>query len=130
MVKNIKGSDGNTFSSTNQPANAGRKKKIYTVLKELGYGADDIRTAFGELAFYTENELNEVIQDADKPMITKIIAKAFIEAYKKGDYYKVKEIIEQIIGKPQQKLDHTTKGQKIENQKHTVVFKDYNKADD
>lgn len=26
--KNIKGSDGNTFSSTNQPGNQGRKKKI------------------------------------------------------------------------------------------------------
>lgn len=32
--KNIKGSDGNTFSADNQPANRGRKKKLFTQFVE------------------------------------------------------------------------------------------------
>lgn len=98
--KNIKGTDGNTFSSTNQPKNKGhRRKKIYTVLKEKGFGADDIRIAFAEMAFYTLKELQEVHNDDKKPIITRIVANQYYLAMKKGDWGKVKEILEHVIGK-------------------------------
>lgn len=107
--KNIKGTDGNTFSSTNQPQNRGRKKKIYTILKEKGYGKDDIVTAFGELAFYTLTELDEISTDDNKPIITRIVARSFKEAYKKSDWNKIKEILEHVIGKPMSSLDLSNK---------------------
>lgn len=104
--KNIKGSDGNTFSSENQPKNKGRKKKIYTVIKETGYSSDDIKTAFGELAFYSLSELKKIHDDESKPIITRIIANQFFMALKKSDWNKIKEILEHVIGKPNQKLEH------------------------
>lgn len=105
--KNINGNDGNTFSSTNQPANAGRKKKIYTVLKDKGYSADDIKLAFGEMAFYTLKELKEVYGDEEKPIITRIVANQFFQALKKSDWTKIKEILDHSLGKPKQEIDNT-----------------------
>jgi len=99
--KNIKPSDGKEtqFSSTNQPKNRGRKPKIYTVLKEMGYGAEDVKLAFGELAFYGTKDLQEVANDEERPIIVRIVASSFLEAYKNKDYVKVREIMEHIIGK-------------------------------
>ena len=77
----------------------GRKKKIYTVLKAKGFGADDIRTAFAEMAFYTLKELQEVHNDDSKPIITRIVANQYWQAMKKGDWGKVREILEHVIGK-------------------------------
>lgn len=87
---------------------AGRKKKIYTILKEKGYGSDDIKTAFGELAFYTLNELKNVYADDKKPVIVRIVANQFYQALKKSDWVKIKEILEYVIGKPQQRIETAT----------------------
>ena len=48
----------NTNGFDKRPEDAkkgGRKPKIYTQLKELGYSKDDIKACFGELIFYKEN---------------------------------------------------------------------------
>lgn len=106
---NIKGTDGNTFSSTNQPKNNGRKKKIYTILKEKGFSADDIKTSFGEMAFYTLSELKDVYDDESKPVIARIVANQFFQALKKSDWTKIKEILEHTIGKPKQEIESSNK---------------------
>lgn len=87
----------------------GRPKKIYTVLKAQGYSKDDMKTAFGELAFYTLNELEKLHNDEKKPIIMRITANQLLIAHEKGDWYKIKEIIEHTIGRPVQptKLDIT-----------------------
>ena len=100
--------NANTKGFDKNPQNinkAGRPKKIYTILKEKGYSADDIRIAFGELAFYTLAELKDVYDDDAKPVITRIIANQFYKALTKSDWNKVKEILEHIIGKPQSNMD-------------------------
>ena len=88
----------------------GRKKKIYTILKEKGYGRDDIMTCFGEVAFYSLSELNAFLKTKDVPIITLIVAKLFKKAYDDGDWRYIKEIMEQTIGKAVQttKMDITT----------------------
>ena len=108
--ENLKGKGGLKFGHGQTRKGGGRPKKIYTVLKEKGYSKDDIRLCFQELAFYSENDLVSVINDMEKPQIIKIVAKAYIEAGKTGNYSKVKEIIEQVIGKPTQdtKVEVTT----------------------
>ena len=72
----------------------GRPKKIYTVLKETGYSKDDIRTVFGELPFYTLDELKEIHMDETKPVIARIVANQLFLALKKGDYTKIREILQ------------------------------------
>lgn len=91
------------FSSNPQNiSKSGRPKKIYTVLSEQGYSKDDIRTAFGELVWYTQKELKNVQTNNEKPMLVRIIANQFIMALQKGDFSKVKDILEYVIGKPKQ----------------------------
>ena len=77
----------------------GRPKKIYTILKEKGYSKDDIRTAFGELLFYTPQELEILEKQNNVPSIVLIVAKAIKRAIYKGDYSIIKDIMEQTVGK-------------------------------
>jgi hypothetical protein len=101
------------FGSGQDPTRGGRKKKIYTILKEKGYSKEDVHACFGELAFYTLAELREVAKDETKPVIMVVLAMAFKNAAQKGDYRQIKEIMEQSIGRPNQAIDVTTGGEKV-----------------
>lgn len=106
-IENFK-NKANTAGFSQMPENinnSGRPKKIYTVLNEKGYSKGDIRTSFGELAWYNIKELKDLFQDESKPILVRIIANQFISALTKGDFSKVKEILEHVIGKPNQKTD-------------------------
>lgn len=96
------------FSSTNQPANRGRKKKIYTILKESGYSLDDIRAAMLELVFLNRNDLMELSLNPESPMILRIIGSTLNESLSKSDYSKIRDIIDQVIGKPKMHVDNTS----------------------
>lgn len=85
----------------------GRKKKIFTVLKEKGYNKSDIVSAIRTLAFYTEKELGMVIKGTRQPMIARIIAQQFQQSYDKKDWTKIKDLVEQIIGRPSQSVEQT-----------------------
>jgi translation initiation factor 2 alpha subunit (eIF-2alpha) len=100
---------GKGFDKNPQNIGKGRKKKIYTVIRELGYSADDVRTAFGEIGFYTQKEIVELAKDENKPMIVRIVANQFIQCFKSNDFNKIKEILEHVIGKPQQKIETENK---------------------
>ena len=95
--ENVKGHEWKPGQSGNPN---GRPKKIYTILKEKGFSKDDIKTAFHELAFYTEKELRSMSKDKTKPIITRIAAKQFLTAYDKGNWGAIKEILEHNIGRP------------------------------
>ena len=101
----------NTAGFNQLPENinsSGRPKKIYTILNEQGYSKDDIRTSFGELAWYNIKELENLHNDENAPAIVRIIANQFILALDKGDFSKVKEILEHIVGKPTQSIDQNS----------------------
>jgi len=84
---------GNRFSSENQPAKNGRRKNIHTILKDKGYSVNDITAAAGELAFYTEAELEEAIQNESLPMITRIIAKNYLRAFQEGSLKEIEHAL-------------------------------------
>ena len=105
------------------PTRGGRPKKIYTILKEKGYSKDDIKTAFLEISWYDEEEILKVKKDKTKPQIIRIIANQMHEALKKGDWNKIKEIMEHTIGKPVQKLSNDEDSPLI-NQTTPVVLSD------
>lgn len=111
----LRGNPKTQFSSTNQPKNNGRRKNIYNILKESGYSSDDIKSAFGELAWYSENEIQEVIQDKDKPVIMKVVAKAYENAVKQGDFRYVKDILEQFMGKATLPIEQKGEVEKVKN---------------
>ena len=107
--EHLKGKGGVKFGYGQDPTNGGRKKKIYTILKDKGFSKDDVTTAFTEMLFYSIDELKDVAQDNSKPIIMKIVATALRDAYVKGDYKKARDIIEQVIGRALQRTELTGK---------------------
>lgn len=107
--KGQSGNEATQFGSGQDATKGGRKKKIYTILKEKGYGKDDVVTVFAEMLYYSIDELKEVAQDKTKPIIMGIVATALRDAYISGDYKKVKDIIEQVIGRALQRTELTGK---------------------
>lgn len=91
----------------------GRPKKIFNLIKESGYSKEDIRDAFDEIGWQTMDDLNEVMLDPNKPVILKVIAKAFLRGADKGDFRYVSEILTHVLGKPKEQVDVTTQGDKI-----------------
>jgi len=100
----------------------GRPLKIYTILKKQGYSKDDVKAAFNEMGFYTLEDLKKVHTDETKPVITRIIANQYYLALKKGDWTKIKEILEHTIGKPKQETDITSGGNPINSEPVKVIF--------
>ena len=94
----------------NDATKGGRKKKIYTILKEKGYQKDDIETAFGEIAFYDENELKSLIAKKDIPIIARIVATQFLGALTSKDWSKISEILKHVLGSPTQKISANVTG--------------------
>lgn len=91
----------------------GRPKKIYTVLKESGYTRDDIKEAFAEIGWQTADDIEAIIEDETKPMIVRLIAKAFKRGTEKGDFRYVSEILQHTIGKPKETVEQTVKTYKV-----------------
>ncbi len=84
---------------------SGGKPKIYTQIKELGYSAIDLRNAFKELVFEKIETIEEYASDRSKPIIVTIVARACLNAANSGDFNRVKEIVEYVIGKPTQQIE-------------------------
>jgi hypothetical protein len=120
MPKFEKGNDfGVRFGEGQDPTRGGRKKKIYTVLKEKGFSKDDIRSAFLELMHYDIAELNELInrnkgktasqideEGSSVPVLYVIVARALIKANSKGEMKFIDKLVEQVIGKSHQTSDN------------------------
>lgn len=114
--KNIKPSDNpKPFKKGVVQNPNGAPKKIYTIIKEHGYSGEDVKTAFGELSWYTLNELKDVHKDNTKPIIVRIVANQLFLALSKGDMSKIKEILEYTLTKP------VVKSEVVTEQKHTVL---------
>lgn len=121
----------NTAGFRQNPQNIGngRHKKIYTILKEKGYSKDDIETAFKELAFYNEKEIESIHDDENNPVIVRIIAKEYYLALEDGDWNKIKDIIEHIIGKATQKIEskNVNLNSEVDNMTDEEVDKEINR---
>ena len=83
----------------------GRPLKVYTQIKKMGYSADDLKAAFQDAAWYDTKALKKIYEDETKPIILRILANQFYQALKKGDWNKIRDILEHTIGKPQQSLN-------------------------
>lgn len=114
-----KGAPLTRFSSDNQPAKVGRRKSIYTVLKDKGYSKDDIRTVFEEIFWYTEQEANDIVKDPDVPIIAKITAKTMLQALKYGQMDRIATMLEYVLGKPESNMNL-----KVEQQKKLKEYMD------
>jgi Family of unknown function (DUF5681) len=81
---------------------AGRPKNLTTVLYENGHTKAELINMFAEIAFKTEDEIKEILDDDRQPMINKVVARTFYMARHSSncDYKTIAEIMSYLIGKP------------------------------
>lgn len=85
------------FSSTRQPANAGRKPKLYTIAKK-GYniGYDEFKEVVVYLMQLPKAELEEVISLPDTPIWVVNIARAMHKDTGKGVTFTLRELLDRL----------------------------------
>ena len=108
--------NANTAGFAKHPENIGKGRplKIYTILKKQGYSKDDILTAFEELSMSTEENLEALKNDKNKPILVRITANQLQIALKNGDMVKIREIMQYTLGLPKQSVEVEEKKQQIQ----------------
>jgi hypothetical protein len=127
----VDGAEGNTFSSTNQPANRGRKPKVFTQLskewRERGIEratSHAIAEAFEYLLALPLSEVKEIAGRADDeandmPMAVRLAAK---ELLGRRALEVLKEMLDRSHGKPRQAVEHSGKdGAEIQVKKTVII---------
>lgn len=95
------------FSTTNQPANPGRRKNMFTALKDkYSLSSDDVNTIIEYLCSLTPKQLNdEILTNENKTVLEVAFARAILEAIKKGDLTQIEKLLDRKIGKVANKVD-------------------------
>jgi hypothetical protein len=97
----------------------GRPPKTLTAvnkeLHSLGYKAvsnAQIRDAYLLLVAMDEQGIKDFVAKKETPMLVRIIGKRLLA---KDGFEIIERLLDRALGRPQQKYDHTTKGEKITN---------------
>jgi hypothetical protein len=97
----------------------GRPPKTLTAINKelhsLGYKSvtnAQIKDIYLMLIAMDEGTIQEYIDDSENPMIVRVIGKRLLA---KDSFEIIEKLLDRALGKPQQKYDHTTKGEKINN---------------
>lgn len=97
---------GTPFTSENQPANRGRKPKLYTIAKKAyGISLAEFNDGMVYLMQLTKKELKEVICSEETPVWMINIAQALHKDTSKGTMNALREITDRLWGKPKQQID-------------------------
>lgn len=98
---------GNRFSSTNQPANRGRKPRLYKTIVKSGYniGRDEFINVERTLIQNTKEELDEIAKKDDTPIWVAIICRALIRSGAKGEIQILNDMSDRIFGKQKQEIE-------------------------
>ena len=112
--EHIKGK-GNRFSSTNQPANRGRKPKLYTIAKKTyGISFEEFKEVVNYLVQCPRKELNEIAYKEDTPIWMLNVCRALYKDTGKGVINTLRELITLMWGKEMaSKFDITTNGKEL-----------------
>jgi hypothetical protein len=96
---NIK-KEGKKFSNTYQPKHNGRKKKLYTNIKnEYNIGLEEYKNILMYIIQSTETELRQLEEDPSTPFWILNLCKALNKDIEKGSIYTLQLIIERLFGK-------------------------------
>jgi len=97
---------GVQFSSTNQPANPGRKPNaIKAFAAENDLSLNDVTNVIKHLSNLTEAEVLEIATKEDTPILIKGFAKALISELEKGSIMNIELLISRTFGKSKESLE-------------------------
>ena len=117
MNRNI-GKYGNKFTSDNQPANRGRKPKLYTIAKKsYGISLDEFKEVVNYLWQLPKDEVKEIAERGDTPIWMANVCRSLYKDTAKGVMNTLRELIQLMFGKElTTKIDVTTNGRNIGQQ--------------
>ena len=109
---------GNRFTSDNQPANRGRKPKLYTIAKKsYGISLDEFKEVVNYLWQLPKDEVKEIAERGDTPIWMANVCRSLYKDTAKGVINTLRELIQLMFGKElTTKIDVTTNGRDIGQQ--------------
>lgn len=111
---------GNRFSKDNQPANRGRKPKLYTIAKNTyNVSYEEWKGVVLYLLQCSKSEIKEIRKKEDTPIWVDNVCSALEKDTRRGCLYALKELTEKIWGKPLQETKSDVNLQE-EGKKYTL----------
>lgn len=99
----------------------GAPRKWISQLKDNGYGNSEINDCILVMLSMTLDELADVYKNSKATILEKGVANALRKSLEKGSLYSIETLLSRAIGKPKESIDHTTKGDSINEVKITIV---------
>lgn len=122
IYKKARGFDKNPQNINRTGAN---RKMVSSVIKDLrDVGVEEttsaeIKAVYLMLVNLTIAEIEEIVKDDNQPALVRIVGKEVLSG--KG-FDIIEKMLDRAIGKSQQSIDHTSKGDKV--QPTTIIFTD------
>lgn len=110
------------FSKENQPANKGRKPKIYSQLKNVyKISHEEYRDMIMYLMQLSKDEIVALSKADDTPIWVVNMCRAFLSDCQRGSFYLLSDVVDRMWGKAEAKtkMDITSNGKEVGTQ---IVF--------
>ena len=104
----------------------GRPRKWITELKESGYKSSEVNDCIMVLLSMTIEELADVYKNPKATILEKTVANALKRSIEKGSLYSLDTLLNRAVGRPKESIDHTTKGDSINEIKIMIMKPDGN----
>lgn len=98
----------------------GRPKKPVLQMKVAGYKLAEINDTIQAMCSMTLDQLREVWENPDTTLLERTIAAALRKSIEKGNLDSLETLMNRVYGKPNEKLDITSAGDKLEQNKIQV----------
>jgi hypothetical protein len=95
----------------------GRPKKPVLQMKIAGYKLAEINDTIQSMCSMTADELKKIWENPQATILEKTIASALRKGIEKGNLDSVETLLNRVYGKPKEKVDITTDGEKINEPK-------------
>jgi hypothetical protein len=99
----------------------GAPRKYISLLKEKGYKAAEINDCILVMISMSLDELSEVWKNPKATILEKTMANALKKSLERGSLYSIETLLSRAVGKPKESIDHTTKGDSINEIKITII---------
>jgi len=123
MAKLLPGKNGGKYQVWEKGESGnpkGRPKKPVLQMKVVGYKLAEINDTIQAMCSMTAQQLREIWENPNSTILEKTIASALRKGIEKGNLDSVETLLNRVYGKPNEKLDITTQGEKINQPKVQV----------
>jgi len=108
----------------------GRPKKPVLSMKVEGYKLAEINDTIQMMVSMTADELKKIWDNPNSTILEKTMASALRKSIEKGNLDSVETLLNRVYGKPKEKVDITTDGEKINEPKIQIEVIIPRKKDD